>query len=75
MSFAYPNRARLFDGLNVTISAGQTVGLVGGTGSGKTTLTRLLLGLYCPDSGSIRIDGQPLATLDAHAVLDVKLGW
>ncbi|MGB0646552.1 MAG: ABC transporter ATP-binding protein [Bradymonadia bacterium] len=66
--FAYPDRARLFDGLNLTISAGQTIGLVGGTGSGKTTLTRLLLGLYSLESGSICIDGQPLETLDTRSV-------
>lgn len=68
VSFAYPERPRLFDGLNATIAAGQTVGLVGGTGSGKTTLTRLLLGLYAPDSGTILIDGQPLSTLDSRTV-------
>ena len=43
--------------LNLTLSAGQTLGLLGRTGSGKTTLTRLVSRLYDPTSGSVRLGG------------------
>ena len=43
LQFSYPNRNPVFSGLNLTIPAQKTSGLVGSTGSGKTTLTKLLL--------------------------------
>ena len=43
LTFSYPNRNPVFSGLNLTIPAQKTIGLVGSTGSGKTTLTKLLL--------------------------------
>ena len=48
----------VFDGLDVTIEAGQTIALVGPSGSGKSTFVKLLLGLYRPEQGRILIDGQ-----------------
>ncbi len=53
--------------LSITIAPGQVVGIVGRSGSGKTTITRLLQGLYMPQAGLIKIDGQDLKELDlAH---------
>lgn len=55
--FSYPNAERsALRGLNMTIPAGSTVGVVGGTGAGKTTAIDLLLGLLTPDNGRILID-------------------
>jgi ATP-binding cassette, subfamily B, bacterial len=51
----------LFTGLNLTIKAGEKIGLVGHSGGGKTTLTRLLLRFSDIDSGEILIDGQNIA--------------
>jgi peptide/nickel transport system ATP-binding protein len=48
------------DGVSLTIRRGQTLALVGETGSGKTTFGRLLLGLYKPTSGDIRYRGQSI---------------
>ncbi|GJD97030.1 ABC transporter ATP-binding protein [Methylobacterium iners] len=54
-----PGRPTLRD-IELTIPAGSTIGLVGRTGSGKTTLVGLLLGILTPDTGTIRIDGTAL---------------
>ena len=51
------------DGVSLTIAPGETVAFVGSTGSGKSTLTRLLLRLYDTRPGSIRLDGTPITEL------------
>lgn len=61
--FAYPQRPPLLCGLNLTILPGQTVGLVGTTGSGKSSLIKLLLRFYQPQQGSIEVDGQDVRQL------------
>lgn len=57
LTFAYPERNSTIEDVNLEISAGSTVAIVGPTGSGKTTLVRLLLRFYDPNSGSIEVDG------------------
>jgi len=57
VSFTYPNRVRVIDGLSLHIPAGKTTAIVGATGSGKSTLVKLLLRFYEIDKGSITIDG------------------
>jgi len=57
ISFAYPNGIQIFDNLSISIEPGQTVGVVGSTGSGKTTLIKLLLRFYDPEQGAILLDG------------------
>ena len=57
VSFAYPERDSTLEEVNLEIPAGKTVAIVGPTGSGKTTLVRLLLRFYDPNNGSIQIDG------------------
>jgi ATP-binding cassette, subfamily B, bacterial len=61
--FAYPSRAPLFDGFDLTIAPGEKVGLVGRSGGGKTTLTRLLLRFADLDQGAIEIGGQNIARI------------
>ncbi len=56
--FAYSKRDNTFDGLSLTLKAGKTTGVVGSTGAGKTTLTRLMLRFAQPDSGSITWAGR-----------------
>ena len=60
VSFAYSGRENVFDGLDLNIKSNETTGIVGATGSGKTTLIRLLLRFAEPDSGDIQWAGRPL---------------
>jgi ATP-binding cassette subfamily B protein len=56
--FGYDPDRPVLKGVNLTVAAGEHVALVGPSGAGKTTLTDLLVGLYEPQRGEIRIDGQ-----------------
>lgn len=60
VNFAYKNRLPVLQNLSLHIPAGQTIGIVGATGSGKSTLVKLLLRLYEVNSGTITLDGIPL---------------
>ena len=65
VTFHYPaSAAPAVKDVSFAITPGQTVGIVGRSGSGKTTITRLLQGLYTPQAGLIKIDGQDLKELD-----------
>jgi ATP-binding cassette subfamily B protein len=58
VTFIYPEGLEVFEQLNVTIPSKQQVGLVGFSGSGKSTFVNLMLRLFEPQSGTIGIDGQ-----------------
>ena len=59
--FAYPGTdTNIIDGIDLTIQPGETVAIVGENGAGKTTLLKLMLGLYQPDSGTIRLGSRML---------------
>ncbi|MET0423165.1 MAG: ABC transporter ATP-binding protein [Actinoplanes sp.] len=63
VSFAYPNGTLALDGLNLRIRPGETVAVVGGTGSGKSTLGRLAARFYDVTEGAVTIDGRDVRTL------------
>ena len=63
--FTYPgHRLPALDGVSLAIGAGERVGLIGRIGSGKSTLGRLLMGLYPPDEGLVLVDGIELGQID-----------
>src|SRR5262249_62012367 len=55
-------------GLSFTVAAGEKIGIVGPSGSGKSSVARLLLRLFDPQRGAVRIGGQDLRTLDPEAL-------
>jgi ATP-binding cassette subfamily B protein len=63
VTFAYAGRSPLLRDFDLEIPAGSTVGLVGATGSGKSTIVKLLLRLYSIQSGAILLDGLPIESL------------
>lgn len=67
VSFAYEQKNILND-LNFTIKSGQTIGIIGGTGAGKSTLVNLIARFYDVNSGEILINNQPIQSYDLHAL-------
>src|SRR5690606_37758444 len=51
-------------GISITVPQGESVGVIGAVGSGKTTLERLILNLYQPEAGSVLIDGVDVRQID-----------
>lgn len=63
--FHYPGQSvPALNHINFMIDAGEHIGVIGAVGSGKTTIERLLINLYQPDSGSIQIDGTDVRQID-----------
>lgn len=75
VSFGYDAAERpTLRGVDLSIRARTTVGIVGGTGAGKTTLVDLILGLLTPDEGVIRVDGTPI-TEETRRAWQMTLGY
>jgi PrtD family type I secretion system ABC transporter len=63
-----PERAPLLRNLTFTVFAGESLGIIGPSAAGKTTLLRLLLGMRAPLAGAVRLDGADIARLDRDAL-------
>ncbi|NLW19768.1 MAG: ABC transporter ATP-binding protein [Clostridiales bacterium] len=64
VSFSYSGMEDNLQEISFALKPGQTLGVIGATGSGKTTLANLLLGLYQANSGQVLVDGQDIRTWD-----------
>ena len=67
VSFSYDNEKPSLTNVNLTIKKGETIALVGSTGSGKTTMVNLLTRFYNPSSGKILIDGQDIVSYELES--------
>ncbi|MFW9822364.1 MAG: ABC transporter ATP-binding protein [Candidatus Thorarchaeota archaeon] len=71
VTFSYPGtKNKVLKNINFEVSAGQTVAIVGTTGSGKTTLTKLISRLYDVDDGRILIDGIDIRNISLESLRD-----
>jgi ATP-binding cassette subfamily B protein len=68
VEFSYDGSTRVLNGINFTVAAGQSVALVGHTGSGKTTSIQLLSKFYLPTGGRILLDGRDILTLTSDSI-------
>lgn len=74
VSFSYNKRRNNLEDISFSIRQGDTLGIIGATGSGKSTIVNLLLRLYDPDCGSILIDGRDIRTIpkdELHSMFGV----
>jgi phospholipid/cholesterol/gamma-HCH transport system ATP-binding protein len=63
---------KIFAGINLDIRRGQVTAILGPSGTGKTTLLKLITGLLTPDSGSIEVDGQPIHQLTTAQLYQLR---
>lgn len=71
VSFSYPNsQVNSLDGVTFEAKSGEIVGIIGGTGSGKTTLVKLILDFYKPNCGTQRFGGKDYAELSPSTIRD-----
>jgi phospholipid/cholesterol/gamma-HCH transport system ATP-binding protein len=63
---------RIYEDLSLSVQKGETLTILGGSGTGKSVMLKLLIGLLKPDAGSICFDGQELVALDEAGLLPVR---
>jgi ABC-type multidrug transport system fused ATPase/permease subunit len=70
VDFSYPSRpdSQILKGYNLDIKAGTMVALVGGSGSGKSTVVKLINRFYDPQVGSVTVDGRPIKEYNVHSL-------
>jgi len=68
LTFSYHGRSPVYEGLSLAIKPGETLGIVGSTGAGKTTLMNLLMRLHDPQSGHVRLDGVDVKDLTLNCL-------
>lgn len=76
VNFAYNNTKEILHNISFELKPGQKLGIIGATGSGKTTLTALLMRFYDVSSGAVRIDGRDIRTIpeeELHSMFGVAM--
>lgn len=72
LSFRYPRTDRyVLEDISMHIRKGEKIAIVGPNGAGKSTFVKLLLGLYAPSAGSIKLNGEDYQVLDRQSIRDV----
>src|SRR5580698_8833009 len=68
---------KVLNGITLSVPQGQTLAVLGRSGTGKSVLLKLLVGLQPPDSGSIRIAGEEITGLETRALNEIrkKIGY
>lgn len=67
VSFSYGEGKQVLNGVNFSIAKGETIGLIGPSGAGKTSVADLLLRLFKPSEGEILIDGKPITAISIES--------
>jgi phospholipid/cholesterol/gamma-HCH transport system ATP-binding protein len=62
----------VLNGVNLTVKNGETLAMLGRSGTGKSVLLKLIIGLQKPDSGSILVQGQEIASLDLQGMTEIR---
>ena len=65
----------VLNGVNLTVKSGDTLAILGRSGTGKSVLLRLIIGLQQPDSGSILVHGQEITGLDMQSMNVIRKKW
>lgn len=73
LGFSYGGAPPIFSGINLKVTAGQSVAITGPSGTGKSTLLQLVSGLLSPTVGEVRLNGERFSTLSAARRADIRL--
>jgi phospholipid/cholesterol/gamma-HCH transport system ATP-binding protein len=65
-------KKRVLTGVNLTVEKGESMVVIGGSGSGKSVLVKHIIGILAPDAGTIRIDGIDITALHENALYEIK---
>jgi ATP-binding cassette subfamily B protein len=68
ITFGYKSYQPVLENINLSVKKGEMIGLVGSSGTGKSTMINLLMRLYDPDDGSILIDGMPITKMSKKSL-------
>ena len=71
VKFSYGNR-QILGGIDLAVPRGKVVAIMGGSGSGKTTILRLIGGQLRANSGEVRVDGRDMSSLDSHELFTLR---
>src|SRR5438270_4228871 len=63
---------KVLDGINLHVRGGETLAVLGRSGTGKSVLLKLLIGLQRPDSGSVRMTGEEIVNIDPNRLSEIR---
>src|SRR6202161_4858738 len=63
---------KVLNGINLSVSRGETLAVLGRSGTGKSVLLRIIIGLQKPDSGAVQVNGQEIISSDVEAMNKIR---